>query len=61
MINAAIRKLEDDLIQLINSYELPIEVKRLILKDVENMVEHKADETIKEELKENNDERLGCT
>jgi len=49
-MNLKIRQFEDDLVNLINSNDLPIEVKRIILQDVLQIVENKANEIILKEL-----------
>ena len=52
-MNKKIRELEDQLIALLNSAaDVPIEAKRLILKDVTDMVTKKADEVIMAEMRE---------
>jgi hypothetical protein len=38
-VNTEIRKLEDDIIALLNASDVPIEVKRLILSDVLGIVQ----------------------
>lgn len=51
-VNEQIRLLEETLIETLNSYEIvPIEAKRLILKEIYDMVQKKADEIIIEEGK----------
>ena len=48
-MNEQIRQLEDSIIDMLNESEVPIEVKRLIIKDVYRMVEIKANQIILEE------------
>lgn len=50
MNNLEIRKLEDEIIRLLNVTDVPIEAKRLIIKDVLNIVEKEADKVIMVEL-----------
>lgn len=50
--NADIRTLEDKIIEDLNSSNLIIEIKRLIVKDVLGMIERTADNTIRSELNE---------
>ena len=53
-MDAQIRLLEDTIIETLNSYEnIPIEVKRLIIKDIYFSVEQKANEIILEERSKN--------
>lgn len=47
-----IRLLEDALIELVNASQIPIEAKRLVIRDVLNSVEVKASAIIQEQLKE---------
>jgi len=47
-----IRLLEDSLIELVNASQIPIEAKRLVIRDVLNSVEIKASAIIQEQLKE---------
>ena len=49
MNNSQIRRLEDDIIDILNGSTVPIEVKRLILKDVLSLVTAKADSVIQQE------------
>lgn len=53
-MNLKIRKLEDDIIALLNESEVPIECKRLIMDSVMRLVKDEADRQI---LKEMNDEQ----
>lgn len=50
-MNTEIRKLEDDIIALLNASDVPIEAKRLILSDVLGIVQKKAQDTIALEIK----------
>ena len=50
-MNYNIRKLEDDIVAILNASDVPIEAKRLILADVSRLVEKKADESISLEIK----------
>ena len=52
MLNYEIRKFEDDLIEKFNQCNLPIEVKRLIAKNVLSEVTKQADKVIVEEIQE---------
>ena len=52
MMNYEIRKFEDDLIDKFNQCTLPIEVKRLIAKNILNEVTKQADKLILEEIQE---------
>lgn len=54
-MNLNIRVFEDTLIEFCNGSQLPLEVVRLVLRDVLRLVEDKATATIQEELKEKND------
>lgn len=56
-MNEQMRLLEDTLIEVLNSYNLvPIEAKRLIIKDIYFMTEQKANEIIIEERRQNAEE-----
>lgn len=49
-INRQVRALYHDLIELVNSYsELPWEVRRVVIENVQYMTEKKADEAIRNE------------
>ena len=48
-MNEQIRQLEDSIIDMLNESEVPIEAKRLIIKDIYRMVEIKANQIILEE------------
>ena len=52
MMNAGIREFEDKVIEVFNSYNVPIEVKRLVAQNVLNLLTKKADETITKEIQE---------
>lgn len=50
-MNEQIRLLEDTIIETLNSYEqVPIEAKRLVLKEIYLIVEQKANEAIIQEV-----------
>ena len=51
MENYKIRKLEDDIVALINASDVPIEAKRLILADIQTMIEKKSTQIIAAEIK----------
>lgn len=56
-MNEQMRLLEDTLIEVLNSYTtVPIEAKRLIIKDIYIMTEQKANEIIIEERRQNAEE-----
>ena len=50
MSNLEIRRLEDNLVELLDSSPIEIEVKRLILTDLLQLVEQQANKTIIKEL-----------
>lgn len=50
-MNYKIRKLEDDIVALINASDVPIEAKRLILADIQTMIEKKSTQIIAAEIK----------
>ena len=50
--NLKIRLLTDNLLKTLNESDLPIEVKRMCLKDILNEATKKADEQVKLELEE---------
>lgn len=52
MDNFQIRDFEDKVINLFNSSDLQIEIKRLIAQNVLNLITKKADETITQEIRE---------
>lgn len=52
MINYKIRDLEDNLISIFNTSDVPIEAKRLVAQNVLNLITKEADKTILEEIKE---------
>lgn len=52
-MNLKIRQLEDAIIELVNSYDLPIEVKRLVLSDVLNISMRQSDKEVAQEIKQN--------
>ena len=49
-MNRQIRQLEDDIISVLNGYDLPIEVKRLVLANVCHLAEKEADKAIMSEV-----------
>ncbi len=51
-MNTEIRKLEDSLIQTLNDSPLAIEIKRLIVRDVLQMVEREANNAITCEIED---------
>lgn len=48
--NLKIRVLREDMIKLLNKSTLPIEVKRMVVKEVHEMVNELADKTVQAEL-----------
>ena len=60
-MNLKIRLLEDSILNLINESDLPIEIKRLVVSDIFNLVVKQADKEVKEEYsaqtEENTDEQ----
>ena len=48
-MDTEIRNFFHELIDLVNKYNLPWEVRRLVLENVTNMVEKKADEAIRQQ------------
>lgn len=52
MDNFKIRDFEDKVINLFNSSDLQIEIKRLVAQNVLNLLTKKADETITREIQE---------
>lgn len=55
-MNADIRRLEDSIIDVLNQSDIPVEVKRLIILDVLNLVTKCADKTILDEINQANKE-----
>ena len=51
-MNYEIRKLEDEIIEVLNASDAPMEAKRLVVQNVLSLIKEKADATIIEELKE---------
>lgn len=49
-MNKEIRQLQDDLISLLNSSNLPVEVKRIVLANTLTLVEKEADRAILSEI-----------
>lgn len=52
MMNYKIRQLEDNLVEMINASDVPIECKRLIVQDILKKITAQADSVIVEEIKE---------
>ena len=50
MNNLRIRQLEDSIIELLNSSDVEIEAKRLVIANVLSLIEKEADKTIRLEL-----------
>lgn len=57
-MNAAIREFEDKVIDVFNTYNVPIEVKRLVAQNVLNMITKKADEVIMKEIRDGVKEKI---
>lgn len=53
LLNLKIRNLEDTIIDAINVSDLPIEVKRLIVSDVLNLILRQADKEVINEVSQN--------
>lgn len=51
-MNYKIRKLEDEIIEVLNASDAPMEAKRLVVQNVLSLIKDKADAAIIEELKE---------
>jgi hypothetical protein len=49
-MNLKIRRLEEDIVAILNDSDIPIEAKRLVLQNILNVVENNANEIIKREL-----------
>ena len=49
-MNAKIRQFEDSILNLINESDLPMEVKRLVITDIYNLVLKQADKEVLAEL-----------
>ena len=58
-MNKEIRAFEDNIISFVNSSELPIEVKRLVVQNLLNLVTKKADEVILAEIRDKKGEENG--
>lgn len=58
MINYKIRDLEDNLISIFNTSDIPIEAKRLVAQNVLNLITKEADKTILEEIKEKKNQNM---
>jgi len=50
-MNTKIRSLEDQIVSLLNSSDVPIEAKRLIVSEVYGLLTKEADKTIAHEIK----------
>ena len=57
-MNAGIREFEDKVVDLFNTYNLPIEVKRLVAQNVLNAITKKADEMIMQEIRDGKQEEI---
>ena len=57
-MNAGIREFEDKVIELFNSYNLPIEVKRLVAQNTLNLITKKADALIMQEIRDGKQEQI---
>lgn len=57
-MNAAIREFEDKVIDLFNSYNLPIEIKRLVAQNTLNLITKKSDELILKEIRDGKQEEI---
>ena len=55
-----IRIFEDTIINLVNATDLNIEIKRLVLSDVLNLVTREADKQIAKEIRENAESAHEC-
>ena len=53
LLNLKIRNLEDMIIDAVNASDLPIEVKRLIVSDVLNLILRQADKEVINEVSQN--------
>lgn len=53
LLNLKIRNLEDTIIDAVNASDLPIEVKRLIVSDVLNLILRQADKEVINEVSQN--------
>lgn len=49
-MNLKIRELQNSIINFINKYDLPIEVKRLVIRDIARTIEEQAETTLLEEI-----------
>lgn len=54
-MDLAIREFTTQIVNYINSSALPIEIKRLIIKDIYNQVEIKANEIVMQAIQERNE------
>lgn len=56
-MNFKIRLFEDSILNLINESDLPMEIKRLVVSDIFNLVVKQADKEVKEELSAQTEEK----
>lgn len=49
-MNLKIRRLEEDIVAILNDSDVPMEAKRLVVQNILNVVENNANEIIKQEL-----------
>ena len=49
-MNRAIRQLSDDLLKVLNGYDLPVEVKRIVVDNLHSKLEKQADIAILSEI-----------
>ncbi len=56
-MNFKIRLFEDTILNLINETDLPMEIKRLVISDIFNLVVKQADKEVKEELSAQTEEK----
>ena len=57
-MNAEIRRFEDSILNLINESDLPIEVKRLVIADIFNLVVKQSDKEVIAELSAQTEENI---
>lgn len=56
-MNFKIRLFEDSILNMINESDLPMEIKRLVIADIFNLVVKQADKEVKEELSAQTEEK----
>ena len=56
-MNFKIRLFEDSILNMINESDLPMEIKRLVMADIFNLVVKQADKEVKEELSAQTEEK----